>query len=257
MSIRVYSGIRLPKLNIEETIRYLGELQEPLTQMSNEAHSRVVAKEVAHTLDAWSVQYAFQGKLSDEVSPESTAHRVATRRVVHEQLICRGGLQQHPGVNCDIKLALYVVPGTHRVQGIVTEENVPAHKFLTSQQGIKDWSFWDNGDPPEGVSKHEWNQRADTWHKAFSSPAKFYMLAEPSILYPDPPAEHYPGWDLRVSLATNSLWHERFASQVESEDEAQQDQRYEQLREDVAKVLITDVSAVAKHTVRGLFPEKA
>lgn len=277
MSTKIYTGFRLPALSVEGALSRLGALREPLEALCNEAHRRVVAHRVADMLDKWAVQRMLDANALLSVEPTVSVLSAVTSKLLEQQTTCRGGMRRFPEVDCDVTLALYVDPTSRRVLGLVQQEQVRAHEFLTVQNGVADWSFWDNSDPASNVTSREWGQRADSWNRAFGAPTRITMPFQPTVLYPTPGAEHYPSWDARVAQAAKDLGRAEFFKKAEAgggeedlgisglrlffvyadaleDPHSPQSWRLDELKAEVARVLFRDLADVAQVPTGSLPP---
>lgn len=68
-----------------------------------------------------------------------------------------------PGVDTDFQLVFF--PDGDRFLGVAFTEHDRWFRRWLRQPSVCEYRYWNNADRPSGISRREWDQRAETWDR--------------------------------------------------------------------------------------------
>lgn len=195
MSTKIYNGFCFDSANPLDNWLALGRCQPHLQALVDAKHCKLLAQRIAHKADTWAIEKA-NGSLSLEqwkTQRQEIPWLQAQFQLMEEQRVCRGGHQRSPLIDCDVELFLRVHPIDGRILGYLQEERLGAYACLVAQPGCREYGYWDNTDPPDGMPEHDWEWRRLDWDQVLQESVPCVTLRlEPSFVAPEQIASAIP-----------------------------------------------------------------
>ncbi|MCC5611436.1 hypothetical protein LC612_33020 [Nostoc sp. CHAB 5834] len=187
MSIKVYQGLAFAGGGLKQTFRLLAAEKQHLQGLANSALANVLATRVCQVADDFAIARAIGGPLGEETASLAgqAPYRVAVHGLYKDLDELRQSVYRDPEIDCSIAIQLYVRPSGHRVVARVVEERTKAWEYLCSQPGVVDFSYYDNTDAPEDVSRQAWLSRKRAWTAVDDQAAVFELKIEPQMPSPE------------------------------------------------------------------------
>lgn len=137
MSVKIYNGYTLPNYTLQELLQFCREAKKVIEDTVKE-HARSFCK-----TDYYIKNYV---ELLD--------------RAMH---VKRTG-QRDPLV--DVSFDVTFFPIKNKLLAITFMDNKTLEKAWESLKGVEEYSYWNNTDKPEEVSKADWKNRENDWNEA-------------------------------------------------------------------------------------------
>ena len=155
MSTKIYSGILFSQTTLEGVYEAATPWRQEVERRGEAAIKKFFAHVATRVFDGRCLQpIGFVGRVVDG-SPLSVA--LADFRDDRAR-IARG---EH-GV-CDVDFSLTIYPHQGRVYGMMFCHQPDWREDFMAFVGAVDYSYWDNEDRPEGVTRREWRERDANW----------------------------------------------------------------------------------------------
>lgn len=176
MSIKIYDGFELQNCSLEQALEHLKALR-PAAHLK--ARQLVAQEVVQRATLAWDAGQHGVVAPSVEQNPGVSYLFAAALHVADEQEEVRRIQCKNPAV--DVSLSVCLIPLKDRLLGVVYGVRSDMRELITLLPGYAALPYWDNEDPPEGVSDESWEQRGRDWADAlpgWGAPAEVGLTYE-------------------------------------------------------------------------------
>lgn len=147
MSFKVYKGFRIETESLAEMLRVVDSFRPWVAEQADLVMDRFMANMIAEGSDAI--------KAHDTWQDLRQLMRTEQRRIPH--------------VDTDFTVLVIPVPGA--MLGIVYTEQPAWYEAWCAQQGVAEYSYWDNSDAPDDMADLEWDARKRAWSVMTHLPA--------------------------------------------------------------------------------------
>lgn len=160
MSTKIFNGRIMRRCDIQTAYGRLLDAKTELEKVIETERHRLIVRDAVGKIDRhrWKLHAN-----RPTTAPESPLFTAWSHAIDQEQEV-RKTQRRNPvyDMHCEVHLL------RHRsdVLCLVQAENSVVRKFMDSQPWLKDYSYWNNADQPEGVTDHDWDARGHAWELA-------------------------------------------------------------------------------------------
>lgn len=171
MSTKIYTGFKFkPGTTLDAAAKQLSAIQQSLAAMLRDQVDAYFVREQVRLLDALILksQPGFADKIELPVgllNANNIFLKVFNDFLDRTKDIERTS-RRDPAV--DFKFEVVLIPVDDMVCGIYYTENRAAAELFMKSEGIEDFTFWNNTDRPDEVTKETWENRRAVWCKVFN-----------------------------------------------------------------------------------------
>lgn len=171
MSTKIHHGFVLPKMSLNELHKLVLRMRERAECFHNELYFERIARLCCDILDDYTLlpqdEFLKRVKKEDEnfdldYSPLTMAQFIIRR---HQQKI-KETMERDPSFDFDCSMAL--IPGKRKIYMLFYAEDEAYWEMLKTFQEVKEYPYWNNTDPPDGMSWSRWQRRGAEWDRALS-----------------------------------------------------------------------------------------
>lgn len=159
MSTKVYNGFKFKSSDMIDIHTAIMDFRMELEALHLRALAELYAKLAVQMIDKAAM---VPGKHAGESPLVKAWENVITRQ---KEIKKTGG--RDPDVDFDFSLS--ILPFRGEVYGIVYTEKSAWRDLWLEKDFVEDFSYWNNSDRPEGLSKDDWKHRSDVWHDMFGT----------------------------------------------------------------------------------------
>jgi len=153
MSLKLYYGFRFTGPDIADLMVRLSDWRRELDALKKDKEAALMARLFTKRFDMATLGRPVEGGIDLSAIWREIRDRRAKIRAT--------GFRD-PEVDFDMDISVFL--HEDRWYGLVmTEQNDWTHLWM-EKPFIEDFSFWDNTDPPDGISDAAWAARGSTWH---------------------------------------------------------------------------------------------
>lgn len=172
MTIKIHHGFILPKFSLNQLHILVLEMRERAGHIHEDLYAKRTAKLCYRILDNHTLlspaDFLKYLKEKDEnfkigYSPASLANFI----IQHHQLEIKRTMHRDPDYDYECNMAL--IPGRGKIYMLFYAEDAAYWEMLKTFQEVKEYPYWNNTDPPDGMTWSRWERRGAEWDKVLSA----------------------------------------------------------------------------------------
>lgn len=211
MSTKIYNGFKIDTGDISEVQSIFNGHQVALKEVTKEKIIEFLVKSAVEDFDKDIISKKNTGKDNNYISQ-------ASREMDDRQREIKKTGYRDPEVDFGVEIAIFPFEG--KFYGIYYSEQEEFYHNLLKQQKISEFSYYDNTDKPERISKKEWKERERVWDIIFDGnglPCEIGFTKKYNTYAPRPEIheiiEHWnsfvPKFAKRVKYWTTNIYADR------------------------------------------------
>lgn len=159
MSIKIYTGFRLPGADLETALAAIQTLRAEIRSLARSEAATLLASRVSQLIDA-DATAAFTDRPRPEGRDAPLSH-VARELDARSRKVEQSGLRD-PEVDFQMEISLFARGGD--TYGITHSERSAWIDRWMALSGAEAFRYWNNSDPEPGVSREDWAARGQLWN---------------------------------------------------------------------------------------------
>ncbi len=176
MSTKIHNGYRVPMTELIDARHFLEVFRARATPVFRELLAQRMATIATAHIDRRACGGLPETGLPGEAPPTFAANErpvsyawgVVTDRIRRAREIWRADQLYDPA--CDLECTLHLVPYTDGHAYLLLYARQDAYEgVLSGMDGVEPYPYWDNTDPPDGISDAEWDARGALWDTVLPS----------------------------------------------------------------------------------------
>ena len=159
MSTKLYNGYRLPKMSLDHLQQFCLQVAKETQNLADILYATELADRATQIIDYAATH---DGKVLSSKRYKDTKYIPYSRawfEVADEQ---NESKRSETRSSVDYGLEVCLIPGQEFMYAILYGEE-KMHGPWISAQGAEAYPYWDNTDPPNGISIEQWHDRRDEW----------------------------------------------------------------------------------------------
>lgn len=164
MSIKIYDGYKLPLLSITDLHKFLLRWRDEMQPIKDELYLRCGAELAVELFDRTQKYTAREVEEYDlrngRIRPLYSSEEYIVK--MHKKIKLTG--QREPQFDFGCELCL--IPTNDSILAIIYTEQSSYKTCWESQPGVISYSYYNNCDPPEGITRSQWKLREKEWMTA-------------------------------------------------------------------------------------------
>lgn len=161
MSTKIYTGFRFRSHDLFEIHGLIARWRQTLAKLHRVELAALIAGMCAETIDR---NVTEPGRNAGKHPYREAREEIRTR----QKEILGSGCRD-PEVDFDFEVS--VLPHDGAVYGMIFSERSRWIDFWMEQEGVEDFSYWNNVDRPSDISQGDWKARSETWSAILRSNA--------------------------------------------------------------------------------------
>lgn len=167
MSTKIYTGFSWDCTDFGRVMNTLRKLEPRIRTACNVRKATVLARMATETIDGQCFTLA-EGARTAEYKVVGSPLSEAADRMRERQAEIRKTMYRDPGVDFEVRIVMWYVPQESRFIGYVLgEDDDDTYRMLRRCRGVTDFGYWNNVDPPKGMSRERWEARRVLWNRVF------------------------------------------------------------------------------------------
>lgn len=174
MSTKIYNGIKFNVKDIHDLTEKTFAWRERISVLTEEAKIKFLANIIYSALDGHQLGFLKSNQWKEGSVLRYAIDTYETRlKKTKEQYSSRD-----PAVDMDFSFTVH--PHGDEFYGIVFCERNEWNKEFMDLEWVEPFPYWDNTDPPEGISEEDWDERGCLWDSLIPSgiPARHGFTAD-------------------------------------------------------------------------------
>jgi hypothetical protein len=167
MSVRTHRGFTFTAPGLDAPLSLMGAQSGWIQEMVDAEHRQVLADAVCAGMDARSLAHAGIAHPDNEGVPDLERFESplfsAFCAVDAARANARSSFSRDSNVDCDVEVALWVLPATRQLLGRVSQARTPAYARLLETEGVQEFSYYNSTERPAQVDAASWDARAHAW----------------------------------------------------------------------------------------------
>ncbi len=161
MSVKIYNGYRLPSdVNVANIFDWVSNQQKWISPMRHEIIDSYLFRVARSSFD---IRYLTALGLARSTQ-ETTAFQSALESA-KEGLVDLQANRRVPGLDVEVSLRVFFRPNRpQNLYATLFSENREITRLFNLIPGMKEFSYWDNTDPPEDMAEDSFNRRGNIWN---------------------------------------------------------------------------------------------
>lgn len=172
MSIKIYNGYKIPNMSALELKLFFDNLRNKLSVEAKEKFIRKISYDFSELIDM-----IYLGKVKEEnyinwfrdnklFHMQRTILSNLNERFIDKSNEIKETNRRNP--DFDLSCQISIIPTEDFILCQIFEDTEEYIKIWESMPGVESFGYWNNADPPEGMSYEDWDIRYQIWNKALN-----------------------------------------------------------------------------------------
>ena len=174
MSTKIYNGLRIKYMTMQELIPFSKELRAQLEPIAKEEFPKSYTKMLEEAIlfiqtgiQIDSCIHNYNGLSALENPTSKDVNRVIDKEIRQFIKTNKSATTITESVSAfDFDTSLCVFPLSRKILAVPICNNERLINALSENENITEYGYWNNTDKPDNVSNREWNTRKSDWDKA-------------------------------------------------------------------------------------------